>query len=98
MCRGHAARHGRVDHRAINHLIDADLDNAPPLEHVVERFKGADAYVAHNCAFERSFLGNTTWICTYKCALRVWPNLVSHSNQTLLWTYEENGLDRVLLP
>lgn len=39
----------------------------------------------HNCEFEQSFLGKylgeTTWICTYKCALRVWPHLISHSNQ-----------------
>jgi DNA polymerase III epsilon subunit-like protein len=23
------------------------------------------------------------WICTYKCALRVWPELEGHSNQEL---------------
>jgi hypothetical protein len=23
------------------------------------------------------------WICTYKCALRVWPDLDGHSNQEL---------------
>ena len=70
---------------AVHHLIDADLADAPPLEQVIDRFKGADAYVAHNSDFESSckYLGETTWICTYKCALRVWPDLVSHSNQAL---------------
>ena len=86
---------------AVHHLIDADLVNAPPLEQAIDRFKGADAYVAHNCEFERSFLGTylgeTTWICTYKCALRVWPDLVSHSNQALRYTLgliNPHGIDR----
>jgi len=84
-----------------HHLIDADLANAPPLEQVIDRFKGADAYVAHNCSFEQSFLGKylgeTTWICTYKCALRVWPDLISHSNQALRYTLglvNPHGIDR----
>ena len=86
---------------AVHHLIDADLVNAPPLEDVIDRFKGADAYVAHNCDFEHSFLGDylgqATWICTYKCALRVWPDLTSHSNQALRYTLglvNPHGIDR----
>lgn len=89
---------------AVHHLIDADLANAPLLEQVVGRFKGADAYVAHNCEFESAFLekylGETTWICTYKCALRVWPGLVSHSNQALryhLGLINPHGIDRSTL-
>ena len=39
-----------------NHLIDADLVAAPLIEQVIESFKGADAYIAHSFAFERSFL------------------------------------------
>jgi exodeoxyribonuclease X len=59
---------------AVHHLIDEDLAGAPPL---MELFKDADAYVAHNADFERSFLGpllgDATWVCTYKAALRIWP-------------------------
>ena len=71
---------------AVHHLIDADLAHAPQLEAVINRFKGADAYVAHNCSFERSFIGplvgDTIWVCTYKCALRIWPDLAAaHGNQ-----------------
>jgi exodeoxyribonuclease X len=89
---------------AVHHLIDADLAGAPLLEEVVDRFKGADAYVAHNSDFERSFLGTylipATWICTYKCALRVWPDLTSHSNQALRYTLglvNPHGIDRYSL-
>ena len=86
---------------AVHHLIDADFADAPPLEAVLDRFKGADAYVAHNADFERSFLqhllGDALWACTYKCALRVWPDLLSHSNQALryrLGFIDPFGIDR----
>ena len=89
---------------AVHHLIDADLFGAPLLEDVIDRFRGANAYVAHNSEFEQSFLGKylgeTTWICTYKCALRVWPELTSHSNQALRYTLglvNPHGIDRSTL-
>jgi len=47
-----------------------------------------DVLVAHNCDFERGFIkdahtGGLPWICTYKGALRVWPEAPRHSNQVL---------------
>jgi exodeoxyribonuclease X len=65
-----------------------DVANAPALAEVIDRFRGADFYVAHNCEFESSFFAAPAialgpWICTYKCALRVWPELEGHSNQEL---------------
>ena len=73
---------------AIHHIIDEDLKDAPALSDVIDRFRGADVYVAHNCEFEASFftaqgieLG--PWICTYKCALRVWPEFEGHGDQEL---------------
>jgi exodeoxyribonuclease X len=73
---------------AVHHLVDEDVKNAPLLADVIDRFKGADFYVAHNCEFEHSFFAAQgielgPWICTYKCALRVWPELDGHSNQEL---------------
>jgi len=54
----------------------------------IDRFRGADFYVAHNCEFESSFFAAHgielgPWICTHKCAVRVWPELDGHSNQEL---------------
>jgi exodeoxyribonuclease X len=53
------------------------------------------AYVAHNAEFELQFLSGWSdpeyqspappWICTYKGALRVWPEAPSHSNQSLMY-------------
>jgi exodeoxyribonuclease X len=73
---------------AVHHIIDDDVKNAPSLGEVIDRFRGADYYVAHNCEFERGFFAAQgvelgPWICTYKCALRVWPELHGHSNQEL---------------
>ena len=73
---------------AIHHIVDEDVQNAPLLAEVADRFGGADVYVAHNCEFERSFFAAQgielgPWICTYKCALRVWPEFDGHSNQEL---------------
>ena len=63
---------------AIHHIVDEDVQNAPLLSEVISGSEGADVYVAHNCEFERSFFAAQgielgPWICTYKCALRVWP-------------------------
>jgi exodeoxyribonuclease X len=86
---------------AVHHLIDADLAEAASLAQAIQPFKGANAYIAHNSGFERSFLephlGETTWVCTYKCALRVWPDLPSHGNQALRYHFgliNPFGIDR----
>lgn len=73
---------------AVHHLIASDVADAMRIEAVIAEFSGADAYVAHNCAFERAFLDRyfgeeVTWVCTMKCALRVWPDAPGHSNQVL---------------
>jgi exodeoxyribonuclease X len=36
---------------AIHHIIDEDLKDALALSEVIDRFRGADVYVAHNCEF-----------------------------------------------
>jgi exodeoxyribonuclease X len=73
---------------AVHHIVDEDVQNAPALAEVIDRFRGANYYVAHNCEFERSFFAAQgielgPWICTYKYALRVWPEFDGHSNQEL---------------
>jgi exodeoxyribonuclease X len=86
---------------AVHHLLYQDLTGKPPLKEVLPIFQGADAYVAHNAEFERTFLGkhlgDVPWVCTYKCALRVWPDFPSHSNQSLryrLGLANPFGIDR----
>lgn len=72
---------------AIHHIVDADVIHAPTIDQVIGAFAGADVYVAHNSSFEAGFLakhiGDVKWLCTYRCALRLWPDLPKHSNQAL---------------
>lgn len=80
---------------AVHHITDSDVANEPDFEAVfapyTEHHDGKLVLVAHNARFERDFLSKpleehetqAQWLCTYKAALRVWPDLPSHSNQFL---------------
>lgn len=91
---------------AIHHLIDEDLAKAPSLSAIGPTIfgpevVGIDALAAHAAKFERFFItdemtGGRKWICTYKCALRLWPDAPSHSNQALRYWRRPAGLDREL--
>ena len=88
---------------AIHHIIDADVagarfwkDGAPPILRPAE---GVRALAAHRAAFEQRFCtprlsGGARWICTWKCALRLWPDLPGFSNQGLRYARMPQGLDR----
>lgn len=88
---------------AVHHIIDEDVADCLPWLQAVTVFIGdnIDAYVAHNCRFERQWLtdeltGGKPWICTYKCALRLWPEAPSHSNQALRYWLKLPEIDRAL--
>lgn len=73
--------------RAVHHISDAMLADAPPPDVGLRRLMlgKPDAFVAHNADFEKQFFegGGIPWIDTFKVALRLWPDAPSHSNQTL---------------
>ncbi len=88
---------------AIHHIIDEDVAGAHPWE-VVRGGAcvtwGIEAYAAHSAKFERQWITDdiktaAPWICTWKCALRLWPDEASHSNQALRYSRKPAGLDRV---
>lgn len=79
---------------AVHHITEAEIGAASPVCSLEELrlavWSGAppDALVAHNAAFERLFVtaeatDSLPWICTYKAALRIWPEAPRHSNQVL---------------
>lgn len=90
---------------AIHHIVDADVSDCKPFG-FEELFLSAvpiDYIAAHNLKAERGFLRNhlkdvqsvdrppgIKGICTYKGAMRVWPEAPGHSNQALRY---ELGLD-----
>lgn len=78
---------------AIHHLIAADLENAMDWQRGLELFATiagrVRALAAHSAKFERQWLTaavlgrEVPWICTWKCALRAFPDAPGHGNQVL---------------
>lgn len=92
---------------AIHHIIDEDVVDAPSWQAVAAEILRAApgpapmALVAHRSAFEQrwcapALTGGLPWICTYKTALRIWPDAPGHSNQGLRYWRRPEGLDRAL--
>ncbi|QKE92976.1 hypothetical protein HN018_22470 (plasmid) [Lichenicola cladoniae] len=79
---------------AVHHITEHDFNADTPvctgerLRLAVWAGNPPDVLVAHNCAFEQLFVDvlhtdALPWICTYKVALRLWPDAPKHSNQVL---------------
>lgn len=90
--------------QAVHHIIDGDVAGAaywPDIAPVILRAPGALALAAHRASFEQRFCtpalsGGAEWICTWKCALRLWPGSPSFSNQVLRYWRNPEGLVREL--
>lgn len=89
---------------AIHHIIDSDVVGAPLFRdaapEILRRGRPV-ALAAHRATFEGRWCtpeltGGTPWICTWKCALRLWPGAPSFSNQVLRYWRMPDGLDRDL--
>jgi len=85
-----------VETSAVHHITDADVAEAKPwgvagLPLLDELTTDGVIAVAHNANFEREVLEKLMdpklprprWLCTYKAAVRVWPDCPSHSNECL---------------
>lgn len=78
---------------AVHHIIDADVADAPSWEvaqhAIIDIFQDDPEVVAvaHSAEAERTMLAalnlKCRWLCTYKAALRIWPDAPSHSNEGL---------------
>ncbi len=89
------------DTMAIHHILDAQVEGAPfwrvMAPQVLRPPGGVLALAAHRAAFEQRYCrpalaGGAPWICTWKCALRVWPHLPRFSNQALRYQRMPEGL------
>jgi exodeoxyribonuclease X len=88
--------------QAVHHILDewvADqpyfIDVARP---VLDPYPRRLALAAHRADFEQKFCPpglthGAEWICTWKCALRLWPDSPSFSNQVLRYWRKPAGLD-----
>lgn len=78
--------------RAVHHIALAECAGLPPFDpgRLVEG--SPDVLAAHNSEFELGFFESPLpVICTYKAALRVWPDAPSHSNGALRYWLEDQG-------
>ncbi len=92
---------------AIHHILDEDVAGAPAW-HVAaqailrpEGTRRLAGLAAHRAAFEQrwcfsALTRGTPWICTYKGALRLWPEAPTHSNQGLRYWRRPDGLERAV--
>jgi exodeoxyribonuclease X len=79
--------------RAIHHISLAECAGKPPFDQAALMNPEISAVAAHNAAFEMKFFQPTVpVICTYKAALRVWPNAPSHSNGAIRYWLEDQDL------
>jgi exodeoxyribonuclease X len=77
---------------AVHHLVDTDVAGQPNLDQVLaylpQHLRGFNprAFVAHNAAFDSAFLPSLRqrpWLCTYRLARRLMPDLPAFGNQYL---------------
>lgn len=79
---------------AVHHISMAECEGWDAFDPsaMFERSNYADAIAAHNAEFETKFFTSPVpVICTYKAALRVWPDAPSHSNGALRYWLEDAG-------
>ena len=86
---------------AVHHILDVHVAGAPFWKQIASAVLrpggGVAALAAHRAQFEQrycrpSLSGGTGWICTWKCALRLWPYLPRFSNQMLRYLRTPDGL------
>ena len=90
-----------TDTIAVHHILDEHVAGAPFWKKIASAVLrpegGVVAFGAHRAQFEQrycrpSLTGGTNWICTWKCALRLWPHLPRFSNQMLRYLRTPEGL------
>jgi exodeoxyribonuclease X len=87
---------------AVHHIRDQDVADAPwwhdVARPILNPWPPRVALAAHRASFEEQFCTpaltrGADWICTWKCALRLWPDSPGFSNQFLRYYRDPAGLD-----
>lgn len=82
-----------ADVRAVHHITLAECAEFCMFDPCLIFEDEIDAIAAHNAKFETQFfISPVPVICTYKAALRAWPDAPSHSNSVLRYWLEDEGL------
>lgn len=87
---------------AVHHIRDEDVAEAPYWHDVaraiLDPWPRRIALAAHRATFEAQYCTppltrGADWICTWKCALRLWPDSGGFSNQFLRYWRNPEGLE-----
>lgn len=94
--------------RAVHHISDTDVRGAPSPASAQDELSiamgaetGEVVWVAHNMAFDQKFLpilGDDPKICTYRCALHLFPDAPAHGNQVLRYWLGLDESGELVLP
>jgi exodeoxyribonuclease X len=82
----------------VHHISPEEVAGLIPFDatHFVHKTMALDVFAAHNYAFEAKWIGEALagipTLCTYKAALRVWPDAPSHSNGALRYWLQDQKL------
>ncbi|MEI9926518.1 MAG: exonuclease domain-containing protein [Sphingomonas sp.] len=88
--------------QAIHHITEEQVADAPwwgdVARQILDPYPKRLALAAHRASFEQQFCPpaltrGADWICTWKCALRLWPDSPSFSNQVLRYWRKPEGLE-----
>lgn len=82
-----------IEARAVHHIPQSEIyaKGVSPDAACAELMRGEiDYFCAHNRDHEIEFFGGgeTPWLCTYKCGVRIWPDAPGHKLQELRYFLE----------
>ena len=78
--------------RAVHHISLAECAGKEPFNIGMVMAPDISVFAAHNSDFEaRFFTSPKPLLCTYKAALRIWPDAPSHGNSALRYWLEDQG-------
>lgn len=89
---------------AVHHILDTDVAGSPSptdaCRMLVDGMAEEDLFAAHGAQFEQAFFGGAghPWICTLKCASRIWLEAPKHTNQVLRYWLGLNLDGRAMPP
>ncbi|WP_066549262.1 MULTISPECIES: exonuclease domain-containing protein [unclassified Sphingomonas] len=87
---------------AVHHILDEHVADAPwwhdVARPILDPWPRRVALAAHRASFEAQFCTpalthGADWICTWKCALRLWPESPGFSNQMLRYWRRPEGME-----
>lgn len=88
--------------QAVHHILDEHVADAPGwhdvARQIVDPWPRRAALAAHYATFEQQYCTErlthgAQWLCTWKCAMRLWPDSPGFSNQVLRYWRRPEGME-----